>query len=387
VVLTNDRKTTGMNAKQMTKRDILQADTVVIGAGIIGLAVARKLAMQGRDVLVLEFGAHFGEGVSSRNSEVIHAGIYYPEDSLKARLCVRGRRMLYDYCQARGINHRRTGKWIVANGASQVERLDTIASQALRNGVPLQRITRKALQVSLPDVTAQEALYSPETGIVDSHGVMLSLLGELEDYGGQLVRRAPVERAATYDEEHRLSVGGQAPCELRAHRVVNAAGLGAVPLATSWKGVPADTAPRQWLARGVYFSYSGRHPFHSLVYPVPEPGGLGVHLTLDLAGQARFGPDVDWIKRVDFSVDPGRARSFANSIRRWWPALDDSRLQPAYAGIRPKLAGPDGGFADFCIAGERQHGVPGLVHLFGIESPGLTASLAIADEVAKLLTD
>ncbi len=387
MVLTNDRKTTGMNAKQMTKRDILQADTVVIGAGIIGLAVARKLAMQGRDVLVLEFGAHFGEGVSSRNSEVIHAGIYYPEDSLKARLCVRGRRMLYDYCQARGINHRRTGKWIVANGASQVERLDTIASQALQNGVPLQRMTRRALQVSLPDVTAQEALYSPETGIVDSHGVMLSLLGELEDYGGQLVRRAPVERAATYDEEHRLSVGGQAPCELRAHRVVNAAGLGAVPLATSWKGVPADIAPRQWLARGVYFSYSGRHPFHSLVYPVPEPGGLGVHLTLDLAGQARFGPDVEWIKRVDFSVDPGRARSFANSIRRWWPALDDSRLQPAYAGIRPKLAGPDGGFADFCIAGERQHGVPGLVHLFGIESPGLTASLAIADEVAKLLTD
>lgn len=387
MVLTNDRKTTGMNAKQMTKRDILQADTVVIGAGIIGLAVARKLAMQGRDVLVLEFGAHFGEGVSSRNSEVIHAGIYYPEDSLKARLCVRGRRMLYDYCQARGINHRRTGKWIVANGGSQVERLDTIASQALRNGVPLQRMTRRALQVSLPDVTAQEALYSPETGIVDSHGVMLSLLGELEDYGGQLVRRAPVERAATYDEEHRLSVGGQAPCELRAHRVVNAAGLGAVPLATSWKGVPADIAPRQWLARGVYFSYSGRHPFHSLVYPVPEPGGLGVHLTLDLAGQARFGPDVEWIKRVDFSVDPGRARSFANSIRRWWPALDDSRLQPAYAGIRPKLAGPDGGFADFCIAGERQHGVPGLVHLFGIESPGLTASLAIADEVAKLLTD
>ena len=386
-MLTNDRNTTRVTLKQMTGRDIVQADTVVVGAGIVGLAVARTLAKQGREVLVLESGAHFGEGVSSRNSEVIHAGIYYPEDSLKARLCVRGRRMLYEYCQTRGIDHRKTGKWIVANGASQVERLDTIASQALRNGVPLQRVTRRALRVSLPDVTAQEALYSPETGIVDSHGVMLSLLGELEDYGGQLVRRAPVERAATYDEEHRLSVGGQAPCELRAHRVVNAAGLGAVPLATSWKGVPADIAPRQWLARGVYFSYSGRHPFHSLVYPVPEPGGLGVHLTLDLAGQARFGPDVEWIKRVDFSVDPGRARSFANSIRRWWPALDDSRLQPAYAGIRPKLAGPDGGFADFCIAGERQHGVPGLVHLFGIESPGLTASLAIADEVAKLLTD
>lgn len=371
----------------MTGRDIVQADTVVIGAGIVGLAVARTLAMQGREVLVLESGDHFGEGVSSRNSEVIHAGIYYPEDSLKARLCVRGRRMLYEYCHTRGINHRRTGKWIVANGLSQVERLDTIASQAFRNGVPLQRVTRRGLQASLPGVTAQEALYSPETGVVDSHGVMLSLLGELEDYGGHMVRRAPVERAATSAGAHRLWVGGPAPCELRAQRVVNAAGLGAVPLATSWQGVPADIAPRQWLARGVYFSYSGRHPFHSLVYPIPEPGGLGVHLTLDLAGQARFGPDVEWIERVEFAVDPDRARSFAESIRRWWPALDESRLQPAYAGIRPKLAGPDGGFADFCIAGERQHGVSGLVHLFGIESPGLTASLAIADEVAERLGD
>jgi len=343
--------------------------------------------MQGREVLVLESGDHFGEGISSRNSEVVHAGIYYPEDSLKARLCVRGRRLLYEYCQTRGIDHRKSGKWIVANGVSQVERLDIIASQALRNGVPLQRITRSALQVSLPDVTAQEALYSPETGIVDSHGVMLSLLGELEDYGGHLVRRAPVERAATCDVEHRLWVGGPAPCELRSQRVVNAAGLGAVPLSTNWQGVPADITPRQWLARGVYFGYSGRHSFHSLVYPIPEPGGLGVHLTLDLAGQARFGPDVEWIERVDFSVDPDRARSFAESIRRWWPGLDESRLQPAYAGIRPKLSGPDGGFADFRIAGECEHGVPGLVHLFGIESPGLTASLAIADEVAERLAD
>ena len=192
-MLTNDRNTTRVTLEQMTGRDIVQADTVVIGAGIVGLAVARTLAMQGREVLVLESGAHFGEGVSSRNSEVIHAGIYYPEDTLKARLCVRGRRMLYEYCQTRGIDHRKTGKWIVANGVSQVERLDTIASQALRNGVLLQRVTRRALRVSLPDVTAQEALYSPETGIVDSHGVMLSLLGELEDYGGHLVRQAPVE--------------------------------------------------------------------------------------------------------------------------------------------------------------------------------------------------
>lgn len=386
-MLTNDRNTTRVTSSHMTGRDIFQADTVVIGAGIVGLAVARALAMQGREVLVLESGAHFGEGVSSRNSEVIHAGIYYPEDSLKARLCVRGRRMLYEYCQTRGINHRRSGKWIVANGVSQVERLDTIASQALRNGVPLQRVTRRALQVSLPDVTAQEALYSPETGIVDSHGVMLSLLGDLEGHGGQLVCQAPVELAVTGHGEHRLWVGGQAPCELRAQRVVNAAGLGAVPLATSWEGVPADIVPRQWLARGVYFSYSGHHPFKSLVYPIPESGGLGVHLTLDLAGQARFGPDVEWIEREDFSVDPGRAKSFANSIRRWWPALDESRLKPAYAGIRPKLLGPDGGFSDFRIAGECRHGVPGLVHLFGIESPGLTAALAIADEVAEQLAD
>ncbi len=386
-MLTNDRNTTRVTSSHMTGRDIFQADTVVIGAGIVGLAVARALAMQGREVLVLESGAHFGEGVSSRNSEVIHAGIYYPEDSLKARLCVRGRRMLYEYCQTRGINHRRSGKWIVANGVSQVERLDTIASQALRNGVPLQRVTRRALQVSLPDVTAQEALYSPETGIVDSHGVMLSLLGDFEGHGGQLVCQAPVELAVTGHGEHRLWIGGQAPCELRAQRVVNAAGLGAVPLATSWEGVPADIVPRQWLARGVYFSYSGHHPFKSLVYPIPESGGLGVHLTLDLAGQARFGPDVEWIEREDFSVDPGRAKSFANSIRRWWPALDESRLKPAYAGIRPKLLGPDGGFSDFRIAGECRHGVPGLVHLFGIESPGLTAALAIADEVAEQLAD
>ena len=243
-MLTNDRKTTRVTLKQMTGRDIVQADTVVVGAGIVGLAVARTLAKQGREVLVLESGAHFGEGVSSRNSEVIHAGIYYPEDSLKARLCVRGRRMLYEYCQTRGIDHRKTGKWIVANGASQVERLDTIASQALRNGVPLQRVTRRALRVSLPDVTAQEALYSPETGIVDSHGVMLSLLGELEDYGGHLVRQAPVEHAATCDGEHRLQVGGPAPCELRAQRVVNAAGLGAVPLATIHLPVLRWSMPR-----------------------------------------------------------------------------------------------------------------------------------------------
>ncbi|KPP99823.1 NAD(P)/FAD-dependent oxidoreductase [Marinobacter sp. HL-58] len=369
----------------MTDRETLQTDTVVIGAGIVGLATARRLAMEGREVLVLEAGAHFGEGLSSRNSEVIHAGIYYPEGSAKARLCVRGRQMLYDFCRQRHLGHRKTGKWIVACGPEQRDKLGGIAGQAERNGVVLESVNRRGLQQALPGVVADEALYSPETGIVDSHGVMLSLLGELEDHGGQLVCHAPVERAATQGGRHRLWIGGQAPCELVARRVVNAAGLNAIPLASCWDGMPEQMVPPQFLARGVYFSYSAGHPFRSLIYPVPEPGGLGVHLTLDLAGQARFGPDVEWVDRVDFSVDPGRVHGFADGIRRWWPGLDETRLQPAYAGIRPKLAGPDGGFADFRIDGEAEHGISGLVNLFGIESPGLTACLAIADDVAGKL--
>lgn len=371
----------------MSATELLEADTVVIGAGIVGLAVARQLAMEGSEVLVLEGGGRFGEGVSSRNSEVIHAGIYYPEGSSKASLCVRGRQLLYDYCRRQHIDHRKTGKWIVARGPDQQETLVSIARQAERNGVSLQRVSRRRLQAKLPEVTADEALFSPETGIVDSHGVMLALLGELEAYGGQLVYHAPVERAASTDGKHRLWVGGQAPCELIARRVVNAAGLGSVALASGWQGIPEELVPQQWLARGVYFSYAGRHPFSSLVYPVPEPGGLGVHLTLDLGGQARFGPDVEWIEQVDYSVDSGRARSFADSIRQWWPALDETCLQPAYAGIRPKLAGPGGGFADFRIDGKEDHGIPGQVHLFGIESPGLTACLAIAEVVAQKLGD
>ncbi|MEP1217216.1 MAG: NAD(P)/FAD-dependent oxidoreductase [Marinobacter sp.] len=364
---------------------MLRADTVVIGAGIVGLAVARQLALQGLEVLVLEGNERFGEGVSSRNSEVIHAGIYYPEDSSKARLCVRGRQLLYEYCQQRRIDHRKTGKWIVARGAEQQEKLVTIARQAERNGVLLESVGHVALRAKLPEVSANEALYSPETGIVDSHGVMLALLGDLEDCGGQLVCHAPVEGAATIGGQHRLRVGGQAPCELVARQVVNAAGLTSVALASDWDGMPQSLVPQQWLARGVYFSYAGRHPFRSLIYPVPEPGGLGVHLTLDLGGQARFGPDVEWIEQIDFSVDPGRVRSFAESVRQWWPELDETRLQPAYAGIRPKLVGPDGGFSDFRIDGEADHGIAGLVHLFGIESPGLTSALAIAEEVAKKL--
>ncbi|MBW7470575.1 NAD(P)/FAD-dependent oxidoreductase [Marinobacter sp. F4218] len=367
-------------------QESLEIQTVVIGAGVVGLAVARSLALAGHEVLVLEAGDRFGGGISSRNSEVIHAGIYYPEGSLKARLCVEGRQQLYRYCEEHKIGYRKCGKWIVATSDRQAESLDLIRHRASLNGVALNLVSGAALVRKLPDLTASAGLWSPETGIVDSHALMLSLLGAFEDAGGRLVLRAPVTAVETSGPRHRLRIGGDLPLVLEARNVVNAAGLGAADLARAWLGLPASQKPRQWLARGVYFSYSGRHPFDNLIYPVPEPGGLGVHLTLDLAGQARFGPDVEWIENEDYSVDPARARHFISSIRSWWPGLDESRLQPAYAGIRPKLAGPDGGVCDFRIEGPEDHGIDGVVNLFGIESPGLTSCLAIADRVkAKLV--
>ena len=371
----------------MTEQDLLSTDTVVIGAGVVGLAVARRLALRGQDVILLEAGDRFGEGLSSRNSEVIHAGLYYPEDSLKARLCVQGRQALYDYCQRRGVAHRKTGKWIIATSESQRASLEALQAQAARNGVSLAAAEGGELQAALPEVRAVYGLHSPETGIIDSHGLMLSLLAELEENGGQLVCRAPVTAVHSEPGRHRVSVGGEAPCILAATRVVNAAGLAAVPLARHWTGYDPRHCPPLYYARGCYFSYSGRHPFDTLIYPVPEPGGLGVHLTLDLAGQVRFGPDVEWIGQPDFSVDPARREVFADAIRIWWPGLDPQRLQPAYAGVRPKLKGPDGGFFDFQVQDPGQHGIAGLVHLFGIESPGLTASLALAERVAEILAD
>lgn len=365
--------------------EVLSAQTVVIGAGVVGLATARALAMAGRDVLVLEAGDRFGEGISSRNSEVIHGGLYYPEGSLKARLCVDGRRALYQFCDEKHVGHRRCGKWVVATDAGQLPSLERVQRSAAGNGVPLDWVEGAALARALPDVQARAALWSPETGIVDSHGLMLALLGDLERYGGQLVLRAPVRGAESDGGGHLLEVGGDMPCRLRAREVINAAGLGAPALASVWQGLPPSSRPRQWLARGVYFTYQGRHPFTTLVYPLPEEGGLGVHLTLDLAGQARFGPDVAWIETEDYTVDPARADAFATSVQRWWPGLDPARLQPAYAGIRPKLTGPGSGFMDFRIDGPSEHGLPGLVHLFGIESPGLTASLALARTVVDTL--
>ncbi len=366
--------------------DILEAETVVIGAGVVGLAVARSLASAGHEVIVLEGAGRFGEGISSRNSEVIHAGIYYPENSLKAELCVEGRQRLYEYCQSHHVDHRKCGKWIVAVNEAQNARLLDIRAAAARNGVELVLYEADGVSREMPDIRASSGLWSPETGIVDSHGLMLSLLGELQDAGGQLVLRAPVIAAESDNNRHLLQVGGENSLTLRAANVINCAGLGAIPLVENWRGLPAEFQPQQWFARGVYFSYSGRTPFKTLIYPVPEPGGLGVHLTLDLAGQARFGPDVEWIDKEDYTVDPSRLQVFTKGIRQWWPTLDPSRLQPAYAGIRPKLAGPEGGFADFRIDGPEDHGLQGLVNLFGIESPGLTSCLAIGERVKEMLS-
>jgi len=365
--------------------ETLDIDTVVIGAGVVGLAIARELAQAGQEVIVLERQAHFGEGISSRNSEVIHAGLYYPADSLKAKLCLQGRELLYDYCANRPVGYRQTGKWIIA-GETQQEQLDQVLRAASANGVTLESVGPDQLARALPDITASSGLYSPRTGIISSHELMVSLLGELEAAGGQLVCQAPVLAATSDGHGHHLEVGGEAPCRLRCRRVVNSAGLGAIGLARGWSGYDAALCPEPWYARGVYFSYSGRHPFNTLVYPVPEPGGLGVHLTLDLAGQARFGPDVEWVAEPDYTVDPARKQAFVDSVRRWWPALEPDRLQPAYAGVRPKLAGPDAGFTDFRIDDAGDHGIKGLVHLFGIESPGLTASLAIARYVRERLS-
>ncbi|MFO8142310.1 MAG: FAD-dependent oxidoreductase, partial [Marinobacter sp.] len=264
---------------------------------------------------------------------------------------------------------------------------ESIRQKAENNGVKLHHRDGASIRNDIPDINANAGLWSLETGIIDSHGLMLSLLGELEDAGGQLVLNSPVVQAESAGRDHRLTLGGKPPVSLTAQEVINAAGLGATALAGNWQGLPDSAKPEQWLARGVYFSYRGKHPFTSLIYPLPEPGGLGVHLTLDLAGQARFGPDVEWISKEDYAVNPERVHAFAEGIGKWWRGFDPLRLNPAYAGIRPKLAGSEGGFCDFRIDGPEQHGIAGLVHLFGIESPGLTSCLALAEHVKSLLQE
>lgn len=358
-----------------------RVDCVVVGAGVVGLAVARTLAMTGREVLILEAERQFGSATSARNSEVIHAGLYYPKGSLKARLCVEGRQRLYAYCEARNVPYRRCGKLIVATAPEQIGELARIEEAALGAGVDsLRRLTAAEAQRLEPQVVCAEALSSPDTGIIDSHAYMLALLTDAEANGAQLVCNTKVERLAP-------AAGGWAVhCQgmgepLLAQLAVNCGGLGAQALAARTEGLAAAHIPALHLAKGVYFSYAGRAPFQRLIYPVPTPGGLGTHLTLDIAGQARFGPDVEWVERVDYDVDPSRKANFLAAVRQFWPGVDAERLAPGYAGVRPKLSGPGEPAADFCISGPDAHGLAGLINLFGIESPGLTASLAIAAEV------
>lgn len=360
------------------------ADVIVIGAGVVGLAVARSLALQGREVLVLEAADHFGSGASSRNSEVIHAGIYYPAGSLKARLSVAGRDLLYAFCRERGVEHRRCGKLILATSAAELPELARLRATALANGVELEALTAREARTLEPQLACAAALHSPLTGIVDSHGLMLALLGEAQSARAILACRCRVSSVVVRDDGFGIGVNG-AGASLHARALVNCAGLDAPDVARLMRGFPANGIPSAYLAKGSYFTLNGRAPFARLVYPLPEPGGAGVHLTLDLAGRARFGPDVQWVESRGLDVDPGRAAAFYGAVRRYWPGLADGALAPAYAGIRAKLSGPGQPAADFRIDGARQHGVPGCVQLFGIESPGLTASLAIAGYVAAML--
>lgn len=366
-----------------------QLDCVVIGAGVVGLAIARELALAGREVMVLEAEPLIGSITSSRNSEVIHAGLYYPTGSLKAELCVSGKHSLYDYCRDRHIAHRACGKLVVASSPDEVGYLEKLLQQASSNGVDDCRLLdRRELAGLEPHIRGHAALLSPSTGIIDSHGLMAAFEADIANHGGMIVLNAPVikgEALAGGEADIRLFVGGREPAVIDARLVVNAAGLGAWAVSQSIAGLDAGAIPERHYAKGCYFSLSGRAPATHLIYPVPEKGGLGVHLTLDLAGQGRFGPDVEWVETIDYDVDPRRADRFYAAIRRYWPDLPDGALQPAYAGMRPKLAGPDaGGGGDFMISGPAETGHPAFVALYGIESPGLTASMAIARRVRNM---
>ncbi|MSQ69758.1 MAG: NAD(P)/FAD-dependent oxidoreductase [Betaproteobacteria bacterium] len=362
-----------------------KVECVVIGAGVVGLAVARALALQGREVVVLERADSIGSETSSRNSEVIHAGIYYPPGSLKATLCVAGRRALYRFCAGHGVPHRRCGKLIVATQESQLPELEAVRAHAVANGVTdIESLAPDAVARMEPALQCVAALHSPSTGIIDSHAFMLALQGGAEACGAVVAFRSPVESGTVLPEGIRLEVGGAAPMSVLARTVVNCAGLHAQALAASLTGFPPAYVPPCHYAKGNYYTLAGRSPFSRLVYPVPEQAGLGVHVTIDLAGQARFGPDVEWIAEIDYDVDVRRADAFYRAIRAYWPDLKDGQLQPGYAGIRPKLQAKGEAARDFLIQGPGDHGVRGLVNLFGIESPGLTASLAIGDCVAQL---
>ena len=359
-------------------------DAVVVGAGVVGLAVARALAQSGREVVILEAEDAIGTHTSSRNSEVIHAGIYYPKGSLKARACVAGKERLYEYCVAHGVPHRRSGKLIVATSQEQVGELENIQKKAHANGVTdVVWMTREQVVALEPEISCVAGLYSPSTGIIDSHALMLAYLGDAEERGAMLALKTHLLGAQVTTDGF---VVRSDQMDVACNILVNSGGLRAPSIARLVEGYPAEKAPREFYAKGNYYSLTRRAPFSRLVYPVPEPGGLGVHVTLDLAGQARFGPDVEWIDRIDYAVDPKRSERFYAAIRRYWPGLPDGALSPGYAGIRPKTAGPQEPAPDFEVQGPSVHGVPGLVHLFGIESPGLTASLALSAIVLEELS-
>jgi L-2-hydroxyglutarate oxidase LhgO len=361
-------------------------ECVVVGAGVIGLAVARALALQGREVLVLEQERFIGAHTSSRNSEVIHAGLYYPKDSLKARFCVEGKNRLYAYCAERGISAKRIGKLVTAADEREAASLAGLMAKAAANGVgDLELLSGAAARDLEPELACVAAFHSPSTGIVDSHALMLSFQGDAEDAGARLALRAELLGARATSSGFALEVGGADKTALECKILVNAAGLYAPALARRIAGVPPQSIPRDYYCRGVYFTLSGRAPFKRLIYPVPEHAGLGVHYTADLGGQGKFGPDTEWIAGIDYTVDPKRGALFYAAIRRYWPGLKDGALQPGYAGIRPKISGPTEPAADFRIQGPKDHGVPGLINLYGIESPGLTSSLPLADYAAALL--
>jgi L-2-hydroxyglutarate oxidase LhgO len=365
---------------------IESVDCVVVGAGVVGLAIARKLAMAGREVIILEAEDQFGSHTSARNSEVIHAGIYYPTGSLRAQVCVAGKKMLYPYCESHGVGHKRVMKLIVASQDSEVPRLKALHEQARANGVEdLELLDARHIEQLEPAVRAVAGLLSPSTGIIDSHGLMVAYLGDAEDHGAMLALCSPLIGGNVGDEGIVIEVGGDAPMQLRTRTLINSAGLGAQEVATRLSGFPSSLIPPRHLAKGNYYSMTGRQPFSHLVYPMPAASVLGVHVTIDLTGRCRFGPDLEWVQTLDYDVDPARAEKFYDAVRTYFPALEDGSLQPDYCGIRPKLHGPGEPQPDFIVQGPKTHGISGLVNLFGIESPGLTASLALADRVADSL--
>jgi L-2-hydroxyglutarate oxidase LhgO len=360
---------------------------LVIGAGVVGLAVARQAALAGHDVIVAEATAGIGNGVSSRNSEVIHGGMYYPTGSLRAFHCARGRRMLYEFCASHGVPHRKCGKLIVATNDAEASKIASIQKQGEINGVEgLELIGGNAARDLEPALACIAAVHSPETGVIDSHGFMLALEGELEDRGGMIAFETKIDRLVPAAHGWSVHFAGKESGTLDVDAVVNSAGLGAQALANATEGYPQERVPRLVLAKGNCFGYAGRPAFSRLIYPAPVDGGLGIHVTLDLAGRMRFGPDVEWIDDESYDVDARRADSFYARIRTYWPGLADGKLVPDYCGIRPKLSGPGEPAADFTIDGPREHGLPGVVHLFGIESPGLTSALSIAEDVVAQLT-